>query len=197
MSSRRFVRGAGLAGVVGGLLWVISTAIHASRPVGCVGAECAGRAMREAGAVEGVLALAALVLFAVAAAALITLVRRAGRFGTLGMTGTVLAGTGVGLLITGGLIQELLYDGDLPFMPFFVGPGVVALTVGLVLLAVTVLRSGVLPGWAGGALVIGALSLLLSNEQTATAWLAVPLGLAWVAVGIALWQERTRTGSSY
>ncbi len=62
MDSDRFVRWAGAAGMVGGMLWVISTVIHALRPVGCVAEECLRRPMRESSAVEGILTLGAFVL---------------------------------------------------------------------------------------------------------------------------------------
>lgn len=192
MDSGRFVRWAGAGGMLGGTLWVISTVIHALKPVGCVGDECAHRPMRESSAVEGILILMALLLFAVAAAALVVLVRRAGRFGKMGKSGAVLAIVGVSALVLAGLIQALAFAGDFPLMPYFVIPGVAALIVGIVLLAVTVLRSGVLPRWAGASLLVGAVAMVGFNEQTAAAWLAIPFGLAWVAVGHALWNNQDR-----
>ena len=186
LDSVRFVRWAGPAGVVGGVAWVIGTAIHASRPVGCVGAGCAQSAMRESSTVEDALALTALLLFLVAAAGLMVLVRSANRFGTLGRIGTGLALVGTCLLIAAMGVNALLFHGDFTLMPYFVVPGIAAVVIGLLCLAINVLRAGVLPPWASVSLVMGALSLGVSNEQAATAWFAVPLGLAWIAVGIAL-----------
>ena len=79
-------------------------------------------------------------------------------------------------------------------MPLFVLPGVLALVAGFLLLGVAVLRAGVVPRWAGGLLVVGALALLGFNDQNAQALLAIPFGLAWMAIGAALWsgQERRR-----
>ena len=173
--------------MLGGVLWVIATVIHASQPVGCVGAECASRAMRESGAVDGVLTLAAFLLFAVAGAALVTLVRRAGRFGKAGRIGMMLAVAGGAVLVAAGLIQALLFAGDFPLMPYFVIPGIAAFIVGLLLLAWTVLRSAVLPRWAAVSLLVGCVAMVGFNEQTAAAWLAIPFGLAWIAVGVARW----------
>jgi hypothetical protein len=190
MDSGRFVRWAGAAGMVGGMLWLISTVMHASRPVGCVAEECARRPMRESSAVEGILTLGAFLLFAVTAAALIVLVRRAGRFGTLGKAGTVLALVGVSVLMLASLVQALVFDGDFLLMPYFVIPGIAALIVGCVLLAVTVLSSGVLPRWAAVSLLVGAVAMVGFNEQTMAAWLALPFGLAWIAVGYALWVKQ-------
>jgi hypothetical protein len=73
-------------------------------------------------------------------------------------------------------------------MPAFVIPGIVLLAVGVVMIAVVILRSRVLPRWAGIPLLIGAAFLLLANEQTAAVLLVVPLGIAWALVGIALWR---------
>jgi hypothetical protein len=187
MESGRFVRWAGAAGIVGGMLWVISTVIHALKPVGCVAEECARRPMRESSAVEGVLTLGAFLLFAVAAAALVVLVRRAQQFGKLGKAGTVLVLVGVSVLVLASLVQALVFDGDFLLMPYFVIPGIAALIIGFVLLAVTVLRSGVLPRWAAVSLLVGAVAMAGFNEQTTAAWLAIPSGLAWIAVGCALW----------
>lgn len=187
MNSGRFVRWAGAAGMIGGALWLISTVMHALRPVGCVAEECARRPMRESSAVEGILTLSALVLFAVTAAALIVLVRRAGRFGKLAKAGTILALAGVSVLVLAGLVQALMFAGDFLLMPYFVIPGIAALTIGLVLLAIAVLRSGVLPRWAAISLFVGTVAMVGFNEQTTTAWLAIPFGLAWIAVGYALW----------
>lgn len=198
MDSDRFVRCAGAGGMVGGVLWVISTVMHALRPVGCVAEDCARRPMRESSAVEGILTLGAFLLFAVTAAGLIVLVRRAGRFGGLGKAGTVLALVGISVLVLAGLLQALMFDGDFLLMPYFVIPGIAALIIGFVLLAVMVLRSGVLPGWAAVSLLVGAVAMVGFNEQTMAAWLALPFGFAWVAVGYALWvkQRSAATGTA-
>ena len=187
MDAGRFVRAAGASGILGGLLWVVGTVIHALRPVGCVAEQCARRPMRESSAVEDILTLGGFLLFAVAAAALVMLVRSAGRFGKLGKAGTVLALVGGSVLVLSGLVPALLFDGDFPLMPYFVIPGIAALIIGLGLLAVTVLRSGVLPRWAAVSLLVGTLAMVGFNEQTAAAWLAIPFGLAWIAVGYGLW----------
>ncbi len=190
MDSDRFVRWAGAAGMVGGMLWVISTVIHALRPVGCVAEECLRRPMRESSAVEGILTLGAFMLFAVTTAALVVLVRRAGRFGKLGKGGTVLALVGVSVLVLAAVVQALVFSGDFLLMPYFVVPGIAALIIGFVLLAVTVLRCGVLPRWAAVSLLVGVVTMMGANEQTRAAWLAIPFGLAWIAVGYALWVKQ-------
>lgn len=179
--------------MVGGALWIVSTVLHATRPVGCVAGECAVRPMRETSVVEGILALAALLLFVVTAVVVVVLVRRAGRFGGTGRVGGVLGIVGISTLVVSGLVQALLYEGDFPLMPYFVIPGIAALVIGLLLLGASVLRSGVLPRWASIALLVGTASMFGFNEQTHAAWLGLPFGLAWMVVGFALWTSRLDT----
>ena len=182
-----------MAGTVGGVLWVVSTAMHAVKPVGCVAAECATRPMRETGAVGGAMALIAMLLFTVTASVVVALAYRTGRFGRVGKVGAAAALAGVVTLVVASVVQVALFDGDFPLMPYFVIPGIAALLIGVGLLGITVLRSGVLPRWAAGALLVGVLAMVGFNEQTAAAWLAIPFGLAWMVVGYALW---ARHGSS-
>jgi hypothetical protein len=72
-------------------------------------------------------------------------------------------------------------------VPYFVIPGVLALVVGFVLLGIAVLLAGVLPRWTAVLLVVGSLAMLGFNDQNAQALLAIPNGIAWVAVGYVLW----------
>ncbi len=67
---------------------------------------------------------------------------------------------------------------------------------GGVLLGIATFRAGVLPRWAGGGLAVAtvaplALSLLLPHEFIRLA--AVPIGVALVWLGCALWSERRET----
>jgi len=175
--------------MLGGMLWIIGAVIHASKPRGCVAEECAFRPMRESGALDGILTLLSLLLFAVGVMGLVILARSAGRFGKMGKAGVVIGAAGVALLVISGLIQGIVFGGDFPLMPYFVIPGLLALVVGLVLLGVAILRSRVLPRWAAALLIIGALAMLAANEQTARVLLTIPLGVAWIAVGYVLWSE--------
>jgi hypothetical protein len=173
--------------MLGGALWVIGAVIHASKPRGCVADECAFRPMRETGALDGILLLLSLLLFAVGVAGLVVLARRVGRFGKMGKTGVVIGSVGAALIVIASLIQAVFFGGDFPLMPFFVLPGLLAVVVGFVLLGVAILRARVLPRWAAAVLIVGALAMLGANEQTAWVLMSIPLGIAWVAVGYLLW----------
>ena len=185
--SSALIRWGGLAAMVGGALWVIATLIHASKPRGCIAAECASRPMRETGALGGILTLLSVLLLAAGAAGLLTLVRSGGRFGRTGKAGAVIGAVGAALLVISGLIQALFFGGDFPLMPYFVVPGLLALVAGFLLVGIAILRSGVLPRWVAVLVIVGALAMLVANEQTARVLLMIPFGVAWVAVGYVLW----------
>jgi hypothetical protein len=187
--SSNTVRLGGLAAMLGGALFVVSALLIASMPRGCIGDECATRPIRDTG-IAGALLILALLLVVVGAAGLVVRVRRAGRFGRLGKTGVVIAAVGAALPVIGGLVQGVLFDGDYPLMPFFVIPGVLALVVGFVLLGLAVLQARVLPRWAAVLLVVGSLAMLGFNDQNARALMAIPNGIAWMAVGYLLWSGK-------
>jgi len=170
----------------GGALFVVSAVMISPMPRGCIGDECGTRPMREIGA-AGVLLTLALLLAVVGMAGLVIRARHAGRFGVLGKTGAVVAAVGVALPIIDGLIQGILYGGDYPLVPYLVIPGVLALVVGFVLLGIAVLLARVQPRWKAAMLVVGSLGMLGFNDQNAQALLAIPKGIAWVAVGYVLW----------
>lgn len=175
--------------MLGGALLVVSALVIASMPRGCIGDECAYRPMRDAG-IAGALLMLALLLIVVGAAGLVIRARNAGRFGALGKTGAVLGAVGVALPVIGSLIQSVLFDGDYPLMPYFVIPGVLALVVGFVLLGIAILRARVLPRWTAVLLIVGTLAMLGFNDQNAQALMAIPFGIAWMAVGYTLWSGK-------
>jgi hypothetical protein len=195
VASSKSVRWSGLAAMLGGALFVVSAVVIASMPRGCIGDECASRPMRETG-VAGALLTLALLLVVIGAAGLVIRARDAGRLGRLGKTGIVLGAVGAALPVVGSLIQGVLFDGDYPLMPLFVIPGVLALVVGFVLLGLAVLQAKVLPPWAAVLLIVGTLAMLGFNDQNARALMAIPNGIAWVAVGYVLWSGRGERVSS-
>ena len=79
-------------------------------------------------------------------------------------------------------------------------PAGLALVVGFVLIGVAILRSGVLPRWAAGLLIVGTLALLGMNEQNTQVLMAIPFGVAWAVIGYVLWSRlggpRTTAGAT-
>ena len=78
----------------------------------------------------------------------------------------------------------------------FVLAGIMLVVLGLVVLAVVVWRSRVLPRGLVVAVLLTALLLPLANEQTRLVLLAVPFGLAWAAAGVWLLASGGRPASS-
>jgi hypothetical protein len=185
------MRRGGLAAVLGGGLLILSTILHALKPTGCVADECdlPGRSMREGTAVTDVLLIAAVLLMGLGLLTVVARLRAAGRFGRLGQTGVAATSLGGALGLAGVLVQALFFGSDFPYMPFFLVPGLLGVMVGVLFLGAAILRSGVLPRWVGVLLASGAICLLAFNEQTARVLLAIPIGVAWVAMGSVLWAE--------
>ncbi|GAA2153729.1 hypothetical protein GCM10009844_38580 [Nocardioides koreensis] len=190
MDDTRLAQVGGACAVVGGCAWTAASIMHASQPRGCVGSECDYLPMRSASTGTAVLVALAAAMMIACGTTLMLLVRRRNELGRTGVLGAAACGFGIGALALAAGVQALAYDGDFPWMPAFVGPGVAALVVGLALVAWTVLRSRVVPTWAGIGLLIGAVLLLGTNEQTTAVLLAVPFGVAWLATGAALLLRR-------
>ena len=183
--SRLLHRG-GLAIILAGVLWMAFALVLSSRPEGCVGAACdlPGRTYRTWGPLAPALFIAAALLLI---GGMVAVVWNRPRFGMLGRVGLLLSAVGGALIASGTAIQALFFNGDFPLMPFFVIPGWLALIMGFLLLGIALLRSRVVPRWAGGLLLLSALVLLGFNDQDVRVLLAVPLGLSWVVVGACLW----------
>jgi uncharacterized membrane protein YhaH (DUF805 family) len=183
----------GAGAILGGAAWVTACVIHASQPSGCVGdADCSRVAMREATYATSLLLAAAGALLVASGGGLLLLIRRDGRLGRGAVLGSASAAVGVLLLVVAVTVQALFFDGDFALMPALVVPGIALLAVGLVLVGWSVIRSEVLPRWAGIALASGAVLLVGANEQTDAVLLAVPFGVAWLVTGLALCGRRAR-----
>jgi hypothetical protein len=184
MWSELLARWGGPCAILGGLLWIACAVVVSQMPEGCMADECylPGRSMRSTDPVAPALA-AAIALLAVGMVALAQEAARVGRLGRMGRFGLVLAAGGSGLLVAATMMQTLFFGGDLPFMPFFVIPGGLAFVLGVLLLAVAILRADVLPRWIAVVLVAGTLALIGYNDQNARVLMGVPFGVAWIAVG--------------
>jgi hypothetical protein len=142
--------------------------------------------MRDSSALVAVLAVCAAVLIMVGVAGLVRLAQDSGRLGRSGRVGVRVGVAGLGILLTAGVAQPVLFGRDFQLMPYFVLPGMSAVVIGFLLVGIAIVRAGVLPRWAGVLLVLGSLALVGSNEQTGLVLLMLPFGLAWAAAGYAM-----------
>ena len=168
-----------------GILWIVPAIITAFKPRGCIGLECDVSAMRDTSDVAPFL-LVALLLSAVGLAGVAIRAWNTGRFGRLAKAGVAFYGAGVALFILGTAltaISEVFW--------VLMLPAGLALIVGLVLKGIAMFRTGVLPRCVAVLLVIGSLAMLGFNDQTAEVLMAIQFGVAWVAVGYALWSGRS------
>jgi uncharacterized membrane protein len=129
--------------------------------------------------------IAAVLLLLVGVAALLVHARRSGRVDRLLKTGVVVALVGVGVLAVALFVQAAFFAGDFGAMPTLVIPGGIALAVGVFVVGIAVLR--LMPRWVGASLVVGALAIVVANDQDVRVLLYIPFGLAWMVVGWALW----------
>jgi hypothetical protein len=175
--SLNLIRWSGLAAILGGVLWIanaIQTGFHLR---GCLEDECVFRPITAL--------FFAMLLLAVGVAGLVLHTRNAGRLGRLGWIGLVVGVVGVEVLIISSLVEAVFFDGDFPLLSVI--PAGLVLIVGFLLLGITILRARVLPLWVAVLFVVGTLALLWANNQNAQVFLAIPFGIAWVAVGYVLW----------
>ena len=183
--SSNLIRWGGAAAILGGILWIVPAIITAFKPRGCIGLECDISAMRDTSDVA-LFMLLALLLSAVGLAGVAIQARNTGRFGRLTKAGVALYGVGVALFVLGMIltaISEVFW--------VLMLPAGLALIGGLVLTGIAVFKTRVLPRWVAVLLVIGSLAMLGFNDQTAEVLMAIPFGLAWIAVGYALWSDRS------
>ncbi|MCI0396381.1 MAG: hypothetical protein L0332_24560 [Chloroflexi bacterium] len=190
MAKSNLIRLSGLAAIVGGTLLIGSVVAIAFQPEGCIASECGlpGRSMREWSA-PAPFFIMALLLITMGAAGLVIRARAAGHFGISGRVGQSSGLIGVALLALGGGIQELFFGGDFPLMPVFVIPGLLALVTGFLLIGITILRANTLPRQVVWLLIAATLAMAGFNDQNARVLMAAPLGMAWMAIGYALWVD--------
>jgi hypothetical protein len=210
-TASNLIRWAGLSAVVGGSLFIIMQAIHPPDTLSSV--------TTSTWALVHYVGVAMCLLNLLGIAGIYA--RQVKESGWLGLAGVLLFGLMWALTASfqfaEGLIVPLLATDAPKFVEGFVGitsgspsevslgilPAVYSLTsvlylVGGVLFGIATLRAGVLPRWAGGALAVGtvaplALSLVLPHEFIRLA--AVPVGIALVLLGYALWSDRREKGS--
>jgi hypothetical protein len=110
-------------------------------------------------------------------------VQQMGGSGALGWTGFLAAFAGFGLMFAAVTVETLSAGAAGGSAG---GVGLLFLTIGQLLLAIAIIRAGVLPRWSGWGLLVAlaGLFVLLDNGGWAL------FGLGWAALGSALWFER-------
>ncbi len=161
----------GIAATLGGLIWSWTVIVTALRPVGVAGAHRSTLDLHPT-------ILVSFVLLGVAATALArsTLKRRSAWTGAaLVWLGTMMFSVNVAFVLATG--------DDAPVWPtHYLGIFIVAL--GSSLLGVAILRSRVMPAAVGLLMIAALLVLPLSQMQDSRVWLWLPLGVAWLLVGL-------------
>ena len=174
MSISRMIRWGGLAGALGGALWVAMLALYATLPVAHPGDHRRGG--------ENLVILSAPLINVGILALHGHQRRRAGRFGRLAVAicggGAVLV-TAARVTVDVGIAPAAVFVAS--FALFFAG---------LLMLGTSALLAGEVPGPAAALLLASTLVLLAANFEDGRIWAAVPFGLAWAWVGLAVWRGR-------
>lgn len=172
--------------LIGGALWVVHVALLHARPEGCIAEGCtvAGSSARPT---EDLLWLFLLAVSALGSGILLAPTRRArGRTARRFAAGLVLAGVAalsLGLLVNAAIAGDSplwwLHDSDSMGRLL---PVLASGAAGVAALRGQWLHLG---RWQGVLLILSALASFGFNAQTERIVFTVPLGLAWVAVGLA------------
>ncbi|MCQ6271163.1 hypothetical protein M8J71_11785 [Pseudarthrobacter sp. R1] len=168
------IRGSAVAGGVGGLCLMAYGIVQAMQPPGCIAEECVGRTYRSAGALEGLLFVAGLLLVIGA---------------TLGVRAVHPAGARV-VRVAALVAASAMFFGFVLMGSALYFAGLALTVVGV--LAYAVLGIGLvvartLPAWAGVMLTVSALLVLGANDQNERVLFVLPFGLAWLVLGALLW----------
>lgn len=180
---RRWSAGPALA-VSGGAIWTLHALWLSARPEGCVGADCRFPGASNRPSED----LAWLFLLSVVALAL-AVPRLAGAPATSGRrsfrVGTALLWAGAALLAAGIAVNAAL-PGDSPlwWLHDTDSLGRLVPVAGALLTGIGAVRAGGPLRLPGSALIVAALVSLPFNAQDDRVLLSVPLGVAWVALGI-------------
>ena len=91
---------------------------------------------------------------------------------------------------------SITVDDDAPWTPLLVLPALALFVTAGILIAVLVLRAGLIPTWLATALIATAALLLFYNEQTARVLLAIPLAGVCVVLGVNLLLRRVESSGA-
>ncbi|MCF6743452.1 hypothetical protein E9529_04030 [Blastococcus sp. KM273128] len=177
------------AAMLGGATWSLHAVWLSTRPGGCVGADCRvpGASNRPSEDLAWLLLLSVVAL-GVAVSCLASGTSAAGRRPS--RAGAVLLWAGAVLLAAGLAVNAVLVgDSPLWWLHDTDSLGRLVPVAGALLTGVGGLRAGGPSRWPGAALVVAALVALPFNAQDDRVLLSVPLGLAWLALGVS-WAVR-------
>jgi hypothetical protein len=194
MSDELLRRLSGVSALTAGVALAVAAYLQNLQPTGCIGDECDVRPMRDT--TTSVTAAVDLggALLVVSVLGLGLLLRRRGGLGRAGVVGCGLLVAGAATLAAGAVFAVLFPGPSEDAMPGFVVPGFTALALGLLLVALVVYRSHILPTWSVALIAAGVVMLAFVNEQTARVLLVLPFCFAWsVAGALLLTQERATT----
>ena len=172
MSASVVIRGGGLAGLAGGALWAMVFTVYASRS----GVPGPGPPY---GTFEGlrVPGLLSLLLIALGFLGLDLPSWRGRGHGRLGRVGFDVALLGVFAIVVSGASWPVGMIGAWILM------------VGSLMVGAAGMLARTLPRWGAMALMIGSAAFFFFDTDPARAWVALPYGAAWVAVGYLLWSR--------
>lgn len=110
--------------------------------------------------------------------------RQRERYGPLGTAGFFTTFVGSAMVGVANPAEHCL---GLDFLGMFAYlPGVILLSVGMLVLGIATVMASVLPRWCGVALIIGLLAMFFGAENGGM----VVFGLVWLALGYVLWSHR-------
>jgi hypothetical protein len=196
MFDRTVARVTGAAAVISGLAICAASYVESTLPIGCVGDQCNFRPERPASATANACDALALVMLVVAALGLGRLALRRGQLGRTGTTGVGLIAVGAVVAVIANVVQALFFDGDMTAMPAVFLPAVAAVVGGFALLMLVVVRTRLVPLWAG--LVVGLTVLLIpfGNQENTTVLLDIPFGLSLALAGVLLLLRQPASAST-
>ncbi len=166
-------------------MWSAHTLLLAGRPEGCIATACGTRPYRPSEDLSWLLLVAVMLLSAGTAvfAAKAPLRRRGMVWAAAG-----LVATGAVLLAVGILINAQMTDSPLWWLHDSDTLGRFLPVLGGLLTGLALLRERTPPAWVGVTLLAGAALTFGFNVQNARVLLAMPIGVAWVLFGRAVWR---------
>ncbi len=170
MSTTTFTRWSGMAAMLGGLFWIATLAITATKP------EDSRRGP------EGFIVLLLVGLLLIGVGVVGIYFRQRHHAGWLGTWSAALALVGLAVTILG----RVAVDANLvPALVFQFG--LLLFVLGMVLFVVSMFMANVLPRAAAWLLVISMLAFAVFNFGDERIWMGTLFGAAWIWLGYALW----------